>query len=228
MISTKKLIAIQLRYNESGWSAETYSCIESDEIPIVIEASREGVGSISLAFNRAMKWMYDNIATSDLPEFVWMVTNVTFKPGTAKALMSAFDKSTAAVHPKFKSDHPHIRNPKGVQDVPFVEWTAPMIRLSAWEQVGQLDEQMPYWGMDLDWSYRAKQKGYKLRTTDAAIVNHAYLRNHAPERISEIRRELRRLYDTQTEQALIKKYGQNYRTKVWQSHPDKSKKLMYG
>lgn len=227
MIEEGQLIIIQLRYLETGWAIRTLDCIHKDagDNCDIFMADREGVGNMSLAFNRAM----EEIATKGLyPEFVWMVTNITFEPGTVQALIDAFDDNTAAVHPKFASDHPHIINPKGIQEVPFVEWTAPMVRYNAWRDIGPLDEDMPYWGMDLDWSYRAKQEGYSLKATAHAVVNHTYLRHNAPEPISKIRKELRYLYDSQTEQALVRKYGIDYRHKVWQTHPNQSTKALHG
>lgn len=220
-----KVAVIQLEYLETGWTARTFDCCRADGLEVVAVARREGVGSMSAAFNRAAR---DVIAKAKAnqkgaPEFIWFVTNITFNPGTAQALVDAFDETTAAVHPQFASDHPHIAAPKGIQEVPFVEWTAPMIRLSALEKIGLLDEDMPYVGMDLDWSYRAKESGWKLRATHRAVVQHTYLRFNAPEEISKIRERLRSLYAYSTEQKIIQKYGQNWKAKLWETHPEKNK-----
>ena len=216
-----KVACIQLEYLETGWSARTYDCIRADGLEVVAVARREGVGSMSAAFNRAAREVLAR-RKSNLkggPDFIWFLTNVTFRPGTAKALVDAFDGQTAAVHPQFASDHGHIANPRGVQDVPFVEWTAPMLRVSALEQIGMLDEAMPYVGMDLDWSYRAKQAGWKLRATNRAQVAHKYLRHNAPEEISRIRERLRALYAHPTDARMVEKYGTYWKEMLWETHP---------
>jgi GT2 family glycosyltransferase len=212
--------AIQLAYLETGWTARTFDCLQADSVRCLYLADREGVGSMSAAFNREAGKV---IRAKKAPEFIWFVTNVAFEPGTAQALLDAFDEDTAAVHPKFASDHPHIASPRGVQDVPFVEWTAPMIRVEALREVGLLDEDMPYVGMDLDWSYRAREIGWKLRATAGAVVQHAYLRHNAPEPVSKVREQLRALYNHQTNEKMIKKYGQNWKARLWETHPHKNR-----
>lgn len=217
----EKVEAIQLAYLETGWTARTFDCLQADNVRCLYRADREGVGSMSAAFNREAGKV---IRSKKAPEFIWFVTNVTFEPGTAKALLDAFDEDTAAVHPRMAgSDHPHIASPAGVQDVPFVEWTAPMIRVEALREISLLDEDMPYVGMDLDWSYRARELGWKLRATSQAEIQHTYLRHNAPEIISYLREQLRALYNHQTNEKMVKKYGQNWKAKVWETHPMKNR-----
>jgi len=219
-----KCAVIQLEYMETGWTARTFDCCRADGLEVIAVAQREGVGSMSAAFNRAVSEVLNKRKSNQKSlEFLWFVTNVTFHPGTAQALMDAFDESTAAVHPQFASDHPHIAKPNGVVEVPFVEWTAPMLRISALEQVGLLDEAMPYVGMDLDWSHRANLAGWNLRATNRAQVQHTYLRFNAPEEISKIRERLRALYAYSTEARMVEKYGQNWKAKVWATHPEAQK-----
>lgn len=214
--------AIQLEYLETGWTARTFDCLQADNVATMHKATREGVGSMSAAFNREAAKI---LKSKKSPAFIWFVTNVNFDPGTAQALLDAFDENTAAVHPMMPgSDHPHIRKPKGVQEVPFVEWTAPMIRVEALREIGVLDEDMPYVGMDLDWSHRAREAGWNLKSTDRATVRHTYLRHNAPEPISKLREQLRALYNHQTNEKLVKKYGANWKALLWTTHPWKDKK----
>jgi len=179
---------IILKYSEPGWTAKTVECLRECGFKKWGEADRDGVGSMAKAFNRAIgtaAWRY---------QYIWFITNVTFTPETKIMLLSAFDDDTAAVHPAMRnSDHPHIRGPIKAVEVPFVEWTAPMIRTSALQQIGLLNEDMPYVHFDLEWSYRARVKGWKLKTQGQAEVKHEYLYRNQPEEISQIRARLRAL-----------------------------------
>ena len=218
----KEILAVVLEYHEEGWTDRAIKCVEADELDYVT-VSRDGVGSMSKAFNEAIK---TGVAEYS---YIWFVTNILFDPGTSLSLQECFDSKTAAVHPRFDSDHSHIRFARDIEDVPFIEWTAPMISRRALERIGLLDEQMPYWGMDLDWSYRAKQAGYTLKVDGRVKVGHVYLRDNAPEAVSHNRRMERGRYDVTTENRLKQKYGSEWLKTVWPTHHyvPKGKKELY-
>jgi len=138
------------------------------------------------------------------------------------ALREHLDDDVAAIHPAFDSDHPHL-NPKAPDgaSVPFVEWTAPLVSVEAWENVGKLQAEMGYWGFDLDWSYRAKRAGYKLLACTTMALGHNYLRNvHADEHpITKARRAERAKTDESTEGLLRAKWGDDWLAKLWPTHP---------
>jgi hypothetical protein len=116
------ICAIVLKYEEPGWTEQTIACCEAAGITKIVIADRDGVGNMSKAFNRAVKsaGVFDS-------KYIWFLTNVTFTPDVPLALMAAFDPFTACVHPCHDSDHAHLKvcghTP---QEVPFVEFTAPM------------------------------------------------------------------------------------------------------
>lgn len=204
------VIPIVLQYEEKGWTERTIECLEAAGMHNYRIADREGVGSMTRAFN-------DAVATIEEDEclFVWWITNVTFPPKLLNSLLDAFDPDTAAVHPLMPtSDHIYMREADGVEDVPFVEWTAPLIRLAALDDVGLCDPIMPYVGMDIDWSHRAKLKGWKLKVDGRVELTHEYLRNNAPEPISQIRASLRKLRDKETRARLAEKWGRDWKKQL--------------
>lgn len=210
----KQVTPVVLEYLEPGWHDQTMQCLIASGFgpENILQVGREGVGSISKAFNSVFEGVYgfDVITT----EYVWFVTNVTFDKHVPAFLASALDEYTdvAAIHPKFMSDHPHIRLPKGRDYVPFVEWTAPMIRMVALHDVGLLDEKLPYWGQDVDWSHRAKIKGWELMADGFSAVQHTYLRHQQnPFPITQVRGALRNIYNQSTENRLIEKWGKEWR-----------------
>ena len=206
------ICAIVLKYEEPGWTEQTVQCCEAAGITKIVIADRDGVGNMSKAFNRGALEVYK----TGLPQFVWLLTNVTFTPDVPLALMAAFDDKTAAVHPCHDSDHAHLKTCGHTpQEVPFIEFTAPMFRTEALEKIGGADEHMPYWGMDLDWSYRAKQAGHNLKVS-LARVQHVYLRHQKSKHpISTFREQLRAYHHSHTEAALVQKYGPKWEQILW-------------
>jgi hypothetical protein len=205
------ITAVVLRYEEPGWTEQTLACCAAAGITKIIVAERDGVGNMSRALNGAL-FCRGAFTT----KYIWFLTNVTFTPDTPLALMAAFDPYTAAVHPCHKSDHPHLQTcGETPKEVPFVEFTAPMFRaLHLWLIEGA-DEGMPYWGMDLDWSFRAKEAGYNLKVSPAR-VEHTYLRNMAQKHpITKIRELMRKHWYNPTTQRLISKHGPDWAKKLW-------------
>ena len=211
-MNVNDICAIVLKYEEPGWTEQTIACCEAAGITKIVIADRDGVGNMSKAFNRAAIEIYK----ARLPKFIWFLTNVTFTPDVPLALMAAFDDKTAAVHPCHDSDHAHLKTCGHTpQEVPFIEFTAPMFRTEALEKIGGAEEAMPYWGMDLDWSYRAKQAGYNLKVS-LARVQHVYLRHQkAKHPISTFREQLRAYHHKLTEEALVQKYGPKWEQTLW-------------
>ncbi len=61
-----------------------------------------------------------------------------------------------------------------LEEVPSVCFAAALIQRTAWEEVGGLDEGFLMYYEDVDWSYRARLKGYQLRAAPQALVFHAF------------------------------------------------------
>lgn len=216
------IIPIVLHYEEPGYFDATMKCLKASKLDdSAIIVSREGVGSMSKAFNAGVR----QIELKEWQYLLW-ITNVEFSPNLPAQMLEQLkaDKSIGAVHATHKSDHIHLQSKK-YRDVPFIELTMAMFNPNALEKVGLMDENMPYWGMDLDWSYRARESGFKLAVSGAPEIKHTYLR-HANQfkaqsmrqkyQISIIREILRKHRDQQTVNALINKYGANWKQKIWQ------------
>lgn len=161
------------------------------------------------AYNRG----FDHITSLYDLEYVWMVSNVIPYPDTLNKLAESME-GYDAISPSFQSDHAHTR-PKffdGVGDVPFIEFTAPLIRVQTFKQF-PLDEQMPYWAHDLDWGYRVRQVGGKIGVHYGTQVRHEYIRFKArrkPLPVTVERQRLRKQTNESTRQRLVELYGENW------------------
>ena len=60
------------------------------------------------------------------------------------------------------------------REVPSVCLAAALLKRSAWEQVGPLDEGFLMYYEDTEWSYRARLLGFKLAAEPRALVFHAF------------------------------------------------------
>jgi hypothetical protein len=204
-------IIIALKYEEPEWQ-QTWECLVKTGRPIII-ADRGGIGSMAKAYN---KHHSQNRSLIKQYKYVWLVSNITFDPKILDSLEKRFDEceKLVAVHPNFKSDHAH--HWKYCKDelvmVPFVEFTAPLIKEEIFNQF-HLDVAMPYWGHDLDWGKRVNDAGYNIAVDTKNSIQHTYIRyNKVGRTVTEQRRQLRTLWDDHTEQALINKYGNEWRT----------------
>ena len=220
-----KIATIILKYDEPGWTEQTYNSLPEQlkTTEFFTYADRHGVGNMSKAFNvaylelKSRYNMYYHGSIADHYKAVFWATNVTFDQELPEQMYNLLmsDDNIAAVHAAHHSDHAHLQPGREAQEVPFVELTCAMFRTEVFRKIGLMDEDMPYWGMDLDWSYRARQAGYKLYSHPGE-VKHTYLRHIKHKHpISRIREQLRQHYDLSTQQALVKKYGNEWRKIVW-------------
>jgi hypothetical protein len=209
-----KVAVVAVKYLEPEY-VQTIECIQALNVP-VFYVDREGIGSLSMAINKGFN-------NNELTQFkyVWFLTNIIFEASVLQQLVDEMERTGfTAIHPCFESDHRHIRpiaKLNSIREVPFIEFTAPMIRTNVFE-LFQLDEDMPYWGQDLDWSYRVRSKGCKLGVHYGARVDHTYIRNNKNDHpVTEARKRLRNMTDDMTRQKLISKYGNNWKKTVWPS-----------
>ena len=220
-MASDKVAAIILGYKEPGWTDATMDCAKAAGVPYVVLYRKDGIGPMSSIFNQGMDLDGEIDLAVCQAEFVWHLTNVTFAPDMPAKLLAKFDDRTAAVHPAFVSDHPHMRKGWDKPTVPFVEWTAPMVRRAAWDKIGPLDERLPYWGMDISWSYRARQLGWRLKVATDAPLGHTYLRDVKADEhpVTTARRAERDKSNRATEQRLIELHGDDYLATIWPTHP---------
>jgi hypothetical protein len=180
---------VAIIYQEEYWK-ETELLLAQTTDPVYL-VDRKGVGSMSEAYNTGFKEAMNDANY----EWIWFVSNITFKPKDWQNLKNLSKTMTgyAAINPVYNSDHAHLRpgySNYSVYDVPFVEFTAPLVRASVFQD-NPLDEMLPYWGQDLDWSYRVRQNGWKLAACSEMELGHDYIRDSAPNKITEQRKKLR-------------------------------------
>lgn len=210
------ILPVVLKYEEKGVTEATLRSLSGAGFCDAdwIFADRDGVGSMSKAFNRAIR--IHELEYEVEEKYIWFITNVTFPPNLPASLFEALESNqkAAAVHPAFNSSHGFINTAKSVTPAHFIEWTAPMVRYSAWEELGELDENMPYVHFDLDWSALAKGEGWQLLIDGRFRLDHTYLHIQQPERISQIRAELRSMAHEKSLAALVDKWGHNWRQEL--------------
>ena len=179
---------------------------------------RKGVGSLSEAINRGVR--------ESIPcdvDLIWILTNPVFRPevpgklarsimATGYATPSIVANGWAAVHPAFNSSHIMMRSQSdGLRETAFVEFTAPMVRAELLRQY-PLDEDMPYVGFDLDWSYRVRRRGWSVGVDDRIHLRHVYLKNAMRTHpATEERKRRRAAALPETHAKLESKYGKRWR-----------------
>lgn len=211
------IVIIALQYEEPEYE-QTRKCIEDTGLP-VIWASRDGVGNYSRAFNEAFVRMYHYEDKSY--KYAWMISNITFDPVVPFELADDMDNellNLAAIHPAMHgSDHRHQwpDADRLTKIVPFIEWTAPMVRTSAFRKT-LLNEELAYYYMDLDWCYRVQSQNIgNVAVCHSAQVGHLYLRNNKKHRISQIRSALRDHWTPRSQREMARLYGPDWKKKDW-------------
>lgn len=204
-------IIILMKYDEPEWK-ETFECAYKTGCPILI-ADRAGVGSMSEAYNRTFR---DNYPLIKQYKYVWFVSNIIFSIDDYNAMKRVLKNhpDVSCIHPCFDSDHKHLQPQEGnsdISEVPYVEFTAPMMPTWLFSDF-PLDEDMPFVGNDLDWSFRVKKAKYRLFVHYGVTVEHTYIRKNVQGHdVTDIRRKIRKSWQAHTEDALIGKYGVNWR-----------------
>lgn len=207
----KEMVIVAPVYLEKEWLT-TRQLIEATGIDVVfVERNPAGIGSLSAAINKGFNQAMQMAAY----RYVWFVTNITFELTLPAALLQCIKQSGfAAIHPCFTSDHSFCRPGagEGVAAVPYIEFTAPIVDAIIFDRL-PLDEEMPYWGMDLDWGYRVRQQGMQVGVDYRLQIQHTYIRNKSGLDLYTKRRKLARLRTNNiTKLKLIHKYGTDWRT----------------
>jgi len=205
---------VSIIYKEPEWDA-TERCLDRCGFPKFF-VDRKGTGSLAKALNAGfLQWGQGF-------QYIWFVTNVTFSHTCLISLVEAMEMNPefAGITPAFWSDHLFTRpapGKTGVASVPFIEFTAPIVRTSVFRDF-PLDERMPYWGHDLDWGYRVRSSGHRVGVLYDETLGHEYIRNNKNEcLITTIRKGKRQQTNESTRKALFEKYGPDWRKVLaWQ------------
>ena len=199
---------VALQYQEPYYN-NTINCLRECGLP-VYWADRQGIGNFSAAMNKA----FENV-TQDL---CWFITDIEFDPATPfKLSNSLIDHNLAAIHPEHESDHLHHR-PDGsglVKEVPYIEFTAPMVRSDWYREVGGLDEDHWYWYQDLIFSKAVRDRGGKMAVDHGAPIRHIYRRNDIQYEVTKQRYKLRQERDIIEKGILVKKFGPDWKKVLW-------------
>lgn len=206
-----KVCIIALKYLEPYWESTQKNIIDS-QLP-VIYVDREGVGSMTKAFNSAIPELNKKFG-DNIPDYLFFVTNNNFTKETINRLVESMDKTSfAAIHPSHDSDHPSHKNngTNEILETKYIEWTAPIVRTDLFLKY-PLNENYHYWFFDLVWSFEIKKNGYKIGVDHGAFVDHKYLVKDLSNPISKKRKELRDARNIIEHQILLNEYGPNWRS----------------
>lgn len=200
------LALVALVYEEPDYEV-TRKAIAATGLP-VYWADRQGWGNFSEAMNRAFRQVVEDV--------VWFVTDVDFEPETPHRLLASLtNNNLVALHPEHASDHvTHTANGnQGIELVPFIEWTAPMVRSAWYRDLGGLDEDHWYRYMDLIFSKRVRDCGGLLGVDHDNRVRHVYRKYrelHEQHEITVRRYTHRDARDGMEREMLCAKFGPNW------------------
>jgi hypothetical protein len=181
-----KIQIVAIQYLEPEYTS-TLRSINACGIPTVF-VDRKGVGSMAEAYNSGFE--------KTNAEFVWFISNVSFDKRVPLELLKSIG-NYAGIHPKFESHHKFIRMGRGIREVPFIEFTAPLIRSEVFKEF-KLIEEMPYWGHDIAWGLECERRGYKVAVDHNTKVDHVYIWDSKKNPITEERKQRRLESDKQT------------------------------
>lgn len=213
-----RVCILAVEYHEPSYQQirEQLQVIRDEAVPVFM-VDRMGIGSLAEAFNRGFK--ENELHTYD---YVWMITNIVPRLHSLMRLAAvAAEKHWVGICPAYLSDHSFLR-PNSIEygrgnvSVPFVEFTACMVHARTFAQY-ELDEDMPYVGHDLDWSYRVLRAGFHVGVCRDVIIHHSYLRHlDSKGHLATVERaRLRQIAEPLTTAALVKKYGADWREKLY-------------
>jgi GT2 family glycosyltransferase len=162
-----------------------YVIDNGSEEPFVLdkEMERRGVTLLRSDENRyiagGFNWGIKQLAPENRFEYYWLVTNDVRLPNrqTLDRLVGDLDyyNKCGVIQSSMPSDHSFLRARVGkAVEVPFCEWTAPLVRYAALVEVGYPDERLRLVGMDVDWCATARAQGWSSMVDRSVRMNHLY------------------------------------------------------
>lgn len=208
-VVSPSLAIVALVYQEPYY-AQTRDCIAATGLP-VYWADRKGVGNFSAAMNEAFAR-----TTEDL---IWFTTDIVFEPETPLRLRERLlENELVIIQPAYLSDHQHLR-PDGsglVKRVPYLEWTAPLVRAEWFREIGGLDEDFHYWMQDLIFSKEVRERGGAMGVDHGCVINHVYHREDKVKHpVTKQRYSLRNRRVPIERNLLARKFGPNWKDLLW-------------
>lgn len=190
-----KIQIVAVQYLEPEYK-QTLKSLSQLDIPIIY-VDRKGVGSLAEAYNRGFQKVQ--------AEYTWFISNIVFDPSVPDKLLKSIE-GYAGVHPTFNSHHKFIRQGKGIQEAPFLEFTAPLIKSEIFKEIGLIEE-MPYWGHDIAFGLECTKRNYKVAVDHNTKIDHVYIWDSRRNPITEKRKKLRLSTDKQTFDYLDQHYN---------------------
>jgi len=138
----------------------------------------------NLGYVRAVNTAMSALATLGY-EAVWTLNNdihgISGEMLEELTATLAAGSKLAAVSPAVESS-PHTEMAPGLAHQPwrasklktlkFIDWVCPLVRLSAWNQVGGFDENLRGFGCDVQFCYDARQWEWKFAVLPFQVVSH--------------------------------------------------------
>lgn len=190
-----KLQIVAVQYLEPEY-INTLRSINLCQIPTIF-VDRKGTGSLAEAYNRGFQKVQ--------AEYVWFISNISFDKNVPGRLLKSVE-GYEGIHPEFDSHHKFIREGKGIQEAPFLEFTAPLIRSEVFKEIGLIEE-MPYWGHDIAFGLECTKRGYKIAVDHNTRVDHVYIWDSKKHPVTQERKQKRLATDKQTFDYLDKHYN---------------------
>ena len=132
----------------------------------------------NLFFSGGWNWAMRELASLEDNDAVWMLNSDV--QGISYEMMLELRKfmvnyDYAVISPAFNSPHAHmqvqstdlLKPAERLRKVKWIDWTCPLVSMKAWRDVGEFDERFKGYGADVDWCFRAAQKGYRLVVSDS-------------------------------------------------------------
>lgn len=173
------VIAATLVYNTPTLVLSMWEQIPS--ILIVDNGSQPPVGSFPTGniIRREENGLFTkgwNFAMRSLDaDWVWMLNSDVVGVNTNQlyAMIGDAPENCACITPSFNSPHGlFYRQGSSIREVGWMDWCCPVVRMDAWKQVGEFDEQFVGYGADLDWCHRARQLGWRFYVDDRWNIIH--------------------------------------------------------
>ncbi len=150
-----------------------------DDKAFVIRSSKNMgyVKAVNNAISLTIEMFYEEIY--DSPDVAIWTLNTDVKGLTAEMLSALIeklnaDKSLAAVSPAVIGSPHTVMHPGPEKEkyVPYIDWVAPLVRLSAWRALGGFDTNLKGFGCDIDFSKRARDKNWRFCVLPKQRIEH--------------------------------------------------------
>jgi GT2 family glycosyltransferase len=168
------------------WIRERFPSVQVERLPpgrSFAHAVNHGValarGTYALVLNPDIELAPDAMAqlvgvAEDDPECAAVASKLTFSwaPAFLNGIGNRVESSSWGTDNFI--GHLDLGQYDGVEEVPSVCFAAALIRRSVWDAVGPADEGFPMYYEDVEWSYRARLLGHRIRAAPAASVAHVF------------------------------------------------------